>query len=550
MRILIFLLLLASSLTAQAPKATSPDPSDFGPLDVSLSVYRIDARLVPGVPYPVDIWANLWFPANLPGGPYPLVIFLHGNHGVCRRPGTQVDVGVINPPACPAGFEQTPNHAGYDYVASRLASHGYIVASINANAVNVRANGNSERGRLLQEHLRYWRLWNSAAGAYPFGRQFSGKVNLDNIGLFGHSRGGEGVRAAYNFNRQERAPFGLKAILELGPVDFGRNNNAAFPNPRFDVDNVPFSVLLPACDGDVLDNQGMRPYDRARILPEAQNPSPKSQIYIIGANHNFSNSEWTPEDPGFRCIDLPIITQRAVQENISAVYIMGFFRHYVGGENFKGLFTGDLNPPASVTLPIQTAYTESPERILTIANFTGTGEAIGANTAGGAVASTNAIVSRCAGASCSTPPPNDWVHDADVSAARIAWPESSASGAATPSFRIDVAADSAPRDVSRFGMLSFRAAVKFDSRNSIVDGSRFSVILRDSAGNTRAVRTQDYTPLPYPLGYFYRRAVLKTVRIPLADFRGVDLTKVTQIELRFDQAAAGHIYLTDVHFTN
>ncbi|MBI3680895.1 MAG: hypothetical protein HY235_10920 [Acidobacteria bacterium] len=139
--------------------AQSPDPSAPGPLPVTNTFYRFNAVQIPTIPYPVDIWATVWHPDGLAGGPYPLLLFLHGNHGICRQPGTKFDFGTtLTPPLCPAGFEETPNHLGYDYIASRLAGYGYIVASISANAVNVRPNGNAERGRLTQEHLRYCAL--------------------------------------------------------------------------------------------------------------------------------------------------------------------------------------------------------------------------------------------------------------------------------------------------------------------------------------------------------------------------------------------------------
>ena len=46
------------------------------------------------------------------------------------------------------------------------------------------------RGWLLLEHLKRWRTWNDSSGS-PFYR----KVDMGNIALMGHSRGGEAVAA-------------------------------------------------------------------------------------------------------------------------------------------------------------------------------------------------------------------------------------------------------------------------------------------------------------------------------------------------------------------
>jgi hypothetical protein len=45
-----------------------------------------------------------------------------------------------------------------------------------------------------------------------------------------------------------------------------------------------------------------------------------------------------------------------------------------------------------------------------------------------------------------------------------------------------------------------------------------------------------------------RVTVLGTVRIPLTAFRGVDRSRVTAIEIRFDRTARGRVFLTDVSF--
>lgn len=544
MKTLALLVAAAAWLCAQ-----TGDPAAPGSLPVTNTFYKIEKVQVPSVPYPVDIWATVWHPDGLPGGPYPLVLFLHGNHGICRLPGTQMDFGTpLAPPACAPPLEPTPNHTGYDYIASLVASHGYIVVSINANAINVRANGNPERGRLVQEHLRYWALWNRDQGGAPFGRQFAGKVNLNSIGLIGHSRGGEGVRAAYQFNRGEKSPFGIRAILEIGPVDFGRIVGSTTPNPVFNVDNTQWSVLLPACDADVADNQGMRVFDRARVMKEQRNPGPKSQLYILGANHNFFNAEWLPEDPGFQCIDFPIITDRPQQEQIALTYVTGFVRAYLGGEDFRYLFTGDQRQPQQIRVPVAHSYTESPSDVLLVDDFSAP-QSPDMNTAGGTNTITNLEIESCSAGRCNEPPPAQWFHDRSTFTGKIAWPQSSGGG--TPQLTMRLAPGGEAVDVSKFPMLVFRVAAQFSTRNPNSPTSQnFSVRLMDAAGATsNSIAAGDLRPIGYPTGAFFRRSVLRSMRVPLSDFRGVNAARITAVQFVFDKQREGAIFLTDVHFS-
>ena len=85
---------------------------------------------------------------------------------------------------------------------------------------------------------------------------FTGKVNLQDVGLMGHSRGGEGVVEAYDLNQQLGSPYGIKAVFALAPVDF----------QRLTTPNVPFAVMLPYTDGDVSDLQGMHFFDDQSLL--------------------------------------------------------------------------------------------------------------------------------------------------------------------------------------------------------------------------------------------------------------------------------------------
>src|SRR5262249_45352927 len=117
----------------------------------------------------------------------------------------------------------------------------------------------------------------------PFGRRFVGKLDLQDVGLMGHSRGGEGVVRGYLLNQSLGSPYGIKAVFALAPIDFQNEL----------INNVPFAVLLPYNDGDVSNLQGAHFFDDSRYNVPGDT-GPKFSIEVIGANHNFYNTVWTP----------------------------------------------------------------------------------------------------------------------------------------------------------------------------------------------------------------------------------------------------------------
>ena len=58
------------------------------------------------------------------------------------------------------------------------------------------------------------------------------------------------------------------------------------------VADVPSVTLLPGCDGDVADLQGEDFVDGTRGV--SRGTALHSAVYVVGANHNYFNSEWTP----------------------------------------------------------------------------------------------------------------------------------------------------------------------------------------------------------------------------------------------------------------
>src|SRR5688500_3207243 len=71
----------ASNVSAQA------DPGAPGPLAVTRVEYDYGALAFQptGFPSAVELKASVHHPTGLTGGPYPLVVFMHGRHATCHR---------------------------------------------------------------------------------------------------------------------------------------------------------------------------------------------------------------------------------------------------------------------------------------------------------------------------------------------------------------------------------------------------------------------------------------------------------------------------------
>ena len=253
---------------------------------------------------------RVWYPQG--DGPFPLVLVVHGNHNM-----------------------KDFSDPGYGYLGQMLASRGFILVSVDENFINGNLRGeNDGRGWLLLEHLRRWRAWNDSLGS-PFYR----KVDMGNIALMGHSRGGEAVAIAAAFNRLAHYPddamikfdykFDIKSIVAIAPVD-GQYQPAGKPTP---VENVNYLVFHGSHDGDVSAFSGLRQYQRVRFTDGK--PWFKSAVYVYRANHGQWNTVWGNKDNGPRSgrwLALDALISPEEQRQFGKVYIGGFLEATLKGK--------------------------------------------------------------------------------------------------------------------------------------------------------------------------------------------------------------------------
>lgn len=559
---------------------------------------------------------------NAPAGPSPLVLVMHGNHNVCGRlydpspvgpdpiglpctrpvgggtctEGIRIDFQnyAAAPRTCAAGFTEAPSYMGYEYLGRRLASQGYVVVSIDANLINNEGNGGPlgdaelilARGELALQHLVQLSDWNRNGGA-PAGAEIAmNSLDLGHVGLVGHSRGGEAMRAAYNAYIAGGSPWPARivtavtfdGIFEIGPTDF-RGLNAS---------GATWNVLLPMCDSDVANLQGVRSFDRM-MADFTENPTRQKSTYTVwGTNHNFYNTQWMLSDTAriraiaggglefyeaFPCRGagngslFPLAPGSAGQRLTSLSSVPALIRGNVGAapdltfnRNFNTLFSLPANvideAGAAAAYPTRTDRGYSPTaNTNTIRVMEDFDRPTGTNTSGQANNAVGIVINHINGGPPPAPPGSIPNHDPTLRAAYIQW------AAAGPNvmFQANWTAPNTPGiDVSAYATLDFRVSRNADAvRNGAP--TNFSIRIVGANGvMTRQVQLSAYAPvandLRGPVGGGYladpNHPILQTYRIPLVDFGNFAAIRgqVRGVRFTFDQTATGAIFMANVRF--
>ncbi len=293
----------AGQRRAAQPPAAAPAPLPVNPVDPGTpgifrtvtGEYTLPGVKLPGFDQKVEMQGVVVAPKGAPGR-RPLALFLHGRHYTCFV-GADEDKITGDWPCAP-GAKPVPSHRGYLQAQRLLASQGYVTVSISANGINgqdyqAEDGGAQARSSLVRLHLAKWADWAGAGrDDAPAAVKAVARPDLGKVLLVGHSRGGEGVnRAALDSitpppgaqdGYRGRVRWTVRGTLLIGPTIFGHN-----PAP-----DVPSATVLPGCDGDVSDLQGQMYVDATRGV--SRGAALHSAVFMVGANHNFFNTEWTP----------------------------------------------------------------------------------------------------------------------------------------------------------------------------------------------------------------------------------------------------------------
>jgi len=576
--------------------------------------------------------SNNWFGMKITVGAQPITIyslgriFVSGNTGTHTvklvRASDSVDVASVSIPmsgGSPGQFKYVnltspvtlAANTSY-YVASKEVKNGDYWYDSNTTVTSTPLA--TVDGIVTSTNGTSW----STSGAIPgrvyvpvdlkyqvLSTDFTGKIDFANAGFMGHSRGGQRVRAAYNLYRDPsidsrgtlipwstKIPgMSVKGIFEIAPTDNFVPTTAAGAGSRYlNSDGTAWNVLLPMCDGDVLNLEGVRILDRMMSytggnagIPADSPATQKSSYTVWGANHNFYNREWQLLDPylnpnGTGCIgdgnDALFPTPpaggsgSANQRMTGSASVLAFFRANVGtgaSANFNQNFNPRYTVPSVVSsiTRVDRGFTASPNSAVTkvLFDFIQTNPPPGTSyIAQNTVFSYGAVPEHdyvtnpisCSPAPCPTPNPAAQV----LSVGNITWDTVGCDRFFQANWKDPNTGD----NINGYQTLDFRVARRDSDLNpSGATNFQIQLIAANGTPTGSAVSVNKYLSLTGPVGVdlsiqgtpvTLRHPILQTVRIPLTDFSGANLTQVRGVRFIFSDTSSGAIYLANIRLIN
>lgn len=482
-------------------------------------------------------------------GPFPAIFVLHAALGGCPTDESAPEGPSERWPCAPQ--EQQRNDIGMTYLVRALAARGYVAVAPNLNAAYANAYGafgpELRRFPSMFASLLQGLAAANAADTGAIDASVQGKLDLSRIGLVGH---GHGALLAMQAARPDQVDAAAPQALPRPLI--GALLVAPLYSIAGDVD-APLAVVLPSCDGIAPDLNGQGYYEDARLNPGRAGFA--ASIYLIGANHGFFNELVRTDDAaglpiGAGCSRPEAKSARAAQRDFLAALAPDFFGAAGGDSEVAATLGLDpaVRPPTELYGQKVQIAAMAPWAERAVVVQPASGEDLGYNGFGGySTVGGPASVEYCA----ARVPCGRWpIQPGNPSQARLAW--------TTPvSARWTLPLSEEGINAAEFVALHLRAAIDpTDYLNAHRKPIRLRLTLADAAGREASVLVDDASPaLSYPIGSVDLRAwgwaghaFLTSVRVPIRDFRGIDLGRVTSLELSPSGDLSGALIIADVEF--
>lgn len=545
--VLLVAAIVASLLPVQAIHAQAPIAQRYFAGDASIDQTWLPRRNAQRrMPYRVE--GIIAAPEG--AGPFPIVFVLHGAQGSCPTQTNDAGVTVEQWPCAPDVEKR--NDAGLAYLTEAFAARGYVAIAPNLNAVYAPAYGAvaPELRRypdVLDAHLQLLIAANTTMTT-ALGINLQGRLDLNRIGMLGHAHGALLAMQSARTRAERRT---RRVPVAGGPL-FGALLVAPLYAAGNDVD-MPLGVLLPECDGETPELNGQAFYEDARL--NGSRNAFAASLYVRGANHNAFNSAATIDDatnvanvPG---CDVAGLLTPAAQQQFLAQYAPEFFDAALGKMDNAAPAGLSVNAPAPSVMfdvPVQTALAVGAgQRGIVIAPRNK--DDLGYNGFGGFTKVMGpARLEFCDGrAPCTRWP----LQPGNPTQVRFAWND-------PISVKWEMPLGDAPTDLSRFTALHVRVTPDpSDFLNAHRKSLGLSFTLIDASDRNATVRltAQEVTAFANPPGKldmasfrWLGHAFLGSVRVPLAQFAGVDLAQVKTLEIQPAGDTSGALFMADLEF--
>jgi pimeloyl-ACP methyl ester carboxylesterase len=397
------------------------------------------------------------------------------------------------------------------------------------------------------------------------------------VALLGHSRGGPAAVEAANENAGLGHPHRIEAVMGLAPAAPEDLHLPASSTPAYmalygsiDQDTSGWGVGQPALSG-ADPNAAFVAYDRAGTEADTSGPflfeplMTRAMVYVYGADHNG------PSDLGFGfgCNQEKDYLSSPIQECIVRAYVTGFLRwRLLGHQFYAGMIRGEWTPLSVLQAKTSEAdgwNNPAGSKIRLFPQFSPRYRRVIANFESPAPIQASPSLILQEGDS----------HDLDLHsphatrALQVVWflePATQFLQLTIPSAPDFLSGNK--RNVSNLGFLSFRAGQIHEPPvddilhlNPFNQDQNFQVFLTDEDGKSAGAWVSEFASIPYPdlhamnqmgtcsrIGDFSKSA-MRTVRIPIWRFRGIDLTRVKHVTFGFPRGTTGKMFFDNVEFT-